>query len=109
MELPKEIGSLKKLQKLVVRDNSLEKIPLEIGKCQELVHLNLQGNKLKTLPIQITTTNLGKKHALLLLAGNPLLKCVKNHLKNGGVAKLLVAMQDPKWEETVQDEIVTLK
>lgn len=43
----------------------------------------------------------------LQVAGNPWVKTIKNYLKNGGVARLFLAMQETGWEELVAKEMST--
>lgn len=52
-ELPPEIGQLKQLTRLSLKQNHLDALPPEIGQLENLRELWLDGNKLSTLPEEI--------------------------------------------------------
>ncbi|TND09350.1 MAG: hypothetical protein FD123_1312 [Bacteroidetes bacterium] len=51
--LPGEIGNLKRLKKIELPGNKLEKLPAEIGNLKEVLLLNVSGNKISELPKEL--------------------------------------------------------
>jgi hypothetical protein len=51
--LPEEIGAMKALQKLEVRNNRLEALPASIGTLTNLTEIDLRNNEITTLPTEI--------------------------------------------------------
>ncbi len=65
--LPKEIGQLKSLRKLILDGNILSVLPDEIGNLQNLKYLSVQNNRLETVPLSIGNL---KNLSYLNLRGN---------------------------------------
>lgn len=53
IRLPKQIGQLKQLQWLYLRDNQITQLPSEIGQLQQLQWLYLDNNQITQLPAEI--------------------------------------------------------
>jgi len=54
VEIPKEIGTLKKLEELDLQKNKIKKIPIQIGELPCLEILQLNYNNLQEIPLAIT-------------------------------------------------------
>lgn len=71
--LSPEIGRLKNLQILVIRNNNnFNYIPREIGNCTRLRELHIQGNLIQWLPPEIGNLDLGSSRSIIRLEDNPL-------------------------------------
>ena len=70
IELPSEIGKLKKSTRLNIPQNKLAELPIEIGKLNNLRVLNVRENQLKSLPPEIGNL---KKLASLDISCNKLM------------------------------------
>jgi Protein tyrosine and serine/threonine kinase/Leucine rich repeat len=67
-QLPKSIGKLQKLQKLMLAGNQLRSIPDEMAACQNLELIRLAANRLESLPTWLFTL---PRLSWLAYAGNP--------------------------------------
>jgi Protein tyrosine and serine/threonine kinase/Leucine rich repeat len=67
-ELPKSIGQLQSLQKLMLAGNQLRSIPDEMAACQNLELIRLAANRLQSLPSWLFTL---PRLSWLAYAGNP--------------------------------------
>jgi Protein tyrosine and serine/threonine kinase/Leucine rich repeat len=67
-ELPKSIGRLESLQKLMLAGNQLRSIPDEMAACQNLELIRLAANRLESLPTWLFTL---PRLSWLAYAGNP--------------------------------------
>ncbi len=67
-ELPKSIGRLESLQKLMLAGNQLRSIPDEMAACQNLELIRLAANQLESLPAWLFTL---PRLSWLAYAGNP--------------------------------------
>ena len=68
-EIPKEIGTLKRLEELNLQENNITRIPVEIGELPSLEVLDLSRNSLVEIPLAIADLPRLRR---LLLAGNRL-------------------------------------
>ena len=69
-ELPRELGYLKNLKKLMIYKNELSEIPEEIGHCQALQVLDISCNNITMFPEGIYHCSLSELHC----DENPLLE-----------------------------------
>ena len=72
-QLPKSIGKLQKLQKLMLAGNQLRSLPDEMAACQNLELIRLAANRLESLPNWLFTL---PRLSWLAYAGNPC--CIAN-------------------------------
>ena len=72
-QLPKSIGKLQKLQKLMLAGNQLRSLPDEMAACQNLELIRLAANRLESLPSCLFTL---PRLSWLAYAGNPC--CIAN-------------------------------
>uniref|UniRef100_A0A8D0G2T2 Uncharacterized protein n=1 Tax=Sphenodon punctatus TaxID=8508 RepID=A0A8D0G2T2_SPHPU len=77
--LPDELFQCKKLQHLLLGNNSLMSLPPRIGELSNLVHLELIGNYLESLPAELGECNFVKQSCLIV--EESLLKTLPTHVR----------------------------
>ncbi|GIY76643.1 ras suppressor protein 1, partial [Caerostris extrusa] len=81
--LPPEIGQLKNLQILGLRENDLLSLPKEIGELTRLRELHIQGNRLQFLPPELGNLDLLGHHCVVRMDNNPWVPPIADQLQLG--------------------------